>query len=145
MNNKFKVITVGVVTNDKNQVLLGKRAETEDVFPGCWGIPGGKVELDGTEKNRNILEQSVQRELEEEVWIQVWKCSYLSSHYWHNWGEFKLYIAFTAQHLSWTPQALDDTEEVKFFDIKEAMALKLAPNIEIILDEVKNFLEKKEG
>ncbi|HMT27082.1 MAG TPA: NUDIX domain-containing protein, partial [Candidatus Absconditabacterales bacterium] len=139
--NRFKVITVGLIINAEHQVLLGKRSETEDAFPGYRAIPGGKVELDGTEDTRNILEKSVQRELEEEVGIQVGECKYLSSHYGHNGGEFKLYIAFTAKHLGGIPQALDETEEIKFFDINDTADLKLAPNVATILSQLSQVLK----
>lgn len=134
--NRFKVITVWIVCNSYNEVLLWKRAETEDVFPWCRAIPWGKVELDWDENTRDILEQSVVREIKEEIWIEVKNCRYISSHYGFNWWEFKLYIAYKADHMSWTPQALDETEEVKFFTIKDALQLKLAPNVDIILQQL---------
>ena len=124
------------MVNENNHVLLWKRAETEDVFPWCWAIPWWKVEIEWEEENWNILEQSVIRELEEEVWIEVWECKYLSSHYWFNWWEFKIYIAFKAKHISWNPQALDETEEVEYYSIDEALKLKLAPNVDVLLKQL---------
>ncbi len=141
MINRFKVITVWLIINAEHQVLLWKRSETEDAFPWYRAIPWGKVELDWTEDTRNILEKSVQRELEEEVGIQVGECKYLSSHYGHNWWEFKLYIAFTAKHLWGIPQALDETEEIKFFDINDTADLKLAPNVATILSQLSQVLK----
>lgn len=136
MSNRFRVITVGLVVNSSWEVLLWKRAETEDVFPWCWAVPWGKVEIDGNEQTWDILEQSVVREIEEEIWIEVSNCRYLSSHYGHNWWEFKIYIAFIADHISWTPQALDETESVAFFTIEDALKLNLAPNVNILLSQL---------
>lgn len=136
--NTFKVIVVWVVLNDEWQVLLWKRSEDEDVFPGYWATPWWKVEINGKENDKDILEQNLKREILEETGIIVWNIEYLNSHYWYNWSEYKIYVVFTAKHLEGEPKALEDTEVVSFIDIDQALTLKLAPNVDFILNLVKN-------
>lgn len=60
MNNNFE-INVSLIIRYKNSVLIAKRSHTETVFPGFWGIPGGKVEATdrslGDALNRECLEE----------------------------------------------------------------------------------------
>lgn len=135
MEKKFKVITIWIVKNDQWEILLWKRSLTENAFPGFRSIPWWKVEINWTQSTRNILEDNLKKEYMEEIWIEIWEFKYLSSHYWFNNWEFKLYIAFSAKHLSWIPQALEDTDYVKYFDVESALKLQLPPNIDVLLKQ----------
>ncbi len=44
MHNAF-IINVSVLICYENKFLSIKRSITESVFPGYWGIPGGKVDV----------------------------------------------------------------------------------------------------
>ncbi len=57
-------VAVGVIKNSEGQVLLSKRRDDAHQG-GLWEFPGGKVELGET------TEQALQRELKEELGIQV--------------------------------------------------------------------------
>lgn len=63
MNNNFE-INVSLIIRYKNSILIAKRSHTEKVFPGFWGIPGGKVEA--TDKS---LRDALNRECLEEIGI----------------------------------------------------------------------------
>lgn len=58
------VAAVGILIVD-DQVLLLKRVDTDRMFPGQWGLPGGKVDPGET------LEQACSREFQEETGIDV--------------------------------------------------------------------------
>jgi len=55
-----KTIVHGVVTNEKNEFLILRRCQQNDVLPMKWDIPGGSVE-DG-EKLTNALKREVLEE-----------------------------------------------------------------------------------
>ena len=44
MINQFKVIVSGFVFNSKNELLVIRRTDNEEAFPGMLAIPGGTVE-----------------------------------------------------------------------------------------------------
>ena len=53
------------VFNDKKEILIIKRSDKADSFPGCWGLPGGKIEKNETP------EQAAVRELKEETGLKT--------------------------------------------------------------------------
>ena len=57
-------VVVGVITNDKQQVLIAKRADHLHQG-GFWEFPGGKVD------QGESVEQALKRELEEELGVTV--------------------------------------------------------------------------
>lgn len=80
----YFVANVVVYRQSDQRVLILKRAETEKVFPGIWGMIGGKLEhkdfdiqkpdmtLHGEVINfLNPIEQLLQREVKEETSIKI--------------------------------------------------------------------------
>lgn len=51
------------------KVLLIKRDENSDAYPGAWALPGGFLRMDGPEPDLNMLE-CAKRELEEETGLK---------------------------------------------------------------------------
>lgn len=60
-----RIIVVGVVYNQLDEILICKMPPTRGVFPGQWGLPGGGLEAGET------LEMALRRELREEIGIEV--------------------------------------------------------------------------
>lgn len=125
----YKVIVAAVIFNEKKEVLLGKRSLTEDVLPGYWGLPGGKVE--NKESIQDILEEDLKREVFEEIGAKIDNIKYLESHL--SDGE-KINICFTAKIKEGIPKPLDETEEIKWTKIEELTNIKITPHT---LDRVK--------
>ncbi|HSD98439.1 MAG TPA: NUDIX hydrolase [Patescibacteria group bacterium] len=55
----------GFILNDKKEVLLVKRSNTDDFLPGLWELPGG-----GTDFGEHPI-KALERELREEVGLEV--------------------------------------------------------------------------
>ena len=129
---EFKVITSIVLVDNKGRFLLGKRSMTEDVFPGLWSIPGGKVEH-GPEQ-MNVLENNAQKEVLEEFGVDVAVDAYVQS---HSDGKGKIYAIFKGHIIKGEPQALEDTDEVRWFTFEELVPETLCPRVYDILKKVK--------
>ena len=65
MPDKSRVIVVGLVWNDRGELLLCKMKTDRGVFPGEWGLPGGGIEPG------ERMDEALRRELREELGIQV--------------------------------------------------------------------------
>ncbi len=65
MPDKSRVIVVGLVWNDRGELLLCKMKPDRGVFPGEWGLPGGGIEPS------ERMDEALRRELREELGIQV--------------------------------------------------------------------------
>ncbi len=57
---KTKIVLTGIL-KDKNEFLIVKRSEKEDLYPGVWEFPGGHLEKGET------LKEGLARELKEEL------------------------------------------------------------------------------
>ncbi len=119
----FKVVIATVIFNSDKMVLLAKRSMTEDVLPGYWGIPGGKVESRGN--IQDILESEIKREVHEEIGINIKNLKYIESHL-NESG--KLNICFVSEIDKGEPKLLDETEEIGWFTLKQAKEMKLTPH-----------------
>lgn len=60
-----QVVVGGFILNDKGEVLLVKRSDSDDFLPGLWELPGG-----GTEFGEHPV-KGLQRELKEEIGLEV--------------------------------------------------------------------------
>jgi len=124
MDNTYKIIVSTIIFNKDKQVLLGKRSANEEVFPSLWGIPGGKVEFDTDSKN--VLEDNLIREVKEEMGIIIEPSKCFKSYF--NGEGTKLYIIFISDFISGQPEALEDTEDVKWWNTSDLTEKDLTPN-----------------
>lgn len=87
-NNQYLhevAITAIIVNGDK--YLITRRAPNKKRFPGMWTVPGGKLEAkDYLELDKdtefywyNVLERTLNREVKEEVGIDIKNVEYLTS------------------------------------------------------------------
>ncbi|MDO8647185.1 MAG: NUDIX domain-containing protein [Candidatus Diapherotrites archaeon] len=80
------VVATGIVIKE-GKYLIAKRADWEKAFPGRWTVPGGKLESkeyterekDASELWYNIVEGLVEREVKEEVGLEIENQKYLTS------------------------------------------------------------------
>ncbi len=64
-NTERRIIVVGLVWNQENQLLLCKMVSDRGVFPDQWGLPGG-----GLEPDENMTD-ALRRELKEEIGVEI--------------------------------------------------------------------------
>ena len=57
---KTRIVLTGIL-KDKNLLLVVKRSENDDLYPGAWEFPGGHLE------DNETLKEGLKRELEEEI------------------------------------------------------------------------------
>ncbi len=106
-----KIIGVGVIWNDKRQILIDRRRPT-GVLGGFWEFPGGKIEAGET------VEDCIKREIREELGIVVEVGQHLitiSHTYSH------LHVTLIVHHCQYTegiPQPIE-CEEIRWVTIDE--------------------------
>ena len=59
-----KIVLTGILKDD-NELLIVKRSENDDLYPGAWEFPGGHLE------NGETLKDGLKRELFEEIGFDI--------------------------------------------------------------------------
>ena len=59
-----EIVLTGIVKDD-NELLIVKRSENDDLYPGAWEFPGGHLE------NGETLKDGLKRELFEEIGFNI--------------------------------------------------------------------------
>lgn len=106
MSKFFKVNVSAVIVKD-NEILIQKRSENEEVYPGLWGIPGGTAEM--TDKN---LMAALKREVKEEVGVDIDIVGLLSENIVAKEMYGVVYLVYVALYVSGEVKPLDGTSEV---------------------------------
>jgi ADP-ribose pyrophosphatase YjhB (NUDIX family) len=119
MINQFKVIVSGFVFNSKNELLIIRRADDEETFPGMLAIPGGTVEV---EENSGLVQDTIEtaliRELKEETDVDISVDSWLESSSIAK-DKAKLYLFFKCSVTgNEIPATSEETPEVFWADLK---------------------------
>lgn len=105
MSNQFTVAATVIIFDKYGRVLLTKRSDTKDKWPGYWTVPGGKVEeSDWTARKSDtsagqwyhVLEQAARREVKEETGLLISQPVYLCNLAYKN----TIAISFVARALT---------------------------------------------
>ncbi|QUG40367.1 NUDIX domain-containing protein [Psychrobacillus sp. INOP01] len=102
--------------------LLVRRSEKEDHAAGLLSLVGGKVEIDGI--TSNILEETLKREITEEVGIEVSNLKYVNSSLFEtDTGLTVIDIVFLCEHQSGEPYAkcLDEVSDIFWMSTQEIL------------------------
>ena len=120
----FLVNVEGVVF-DGDRYLMAVRSMEEEHAPGTLAFPGGCVEHWPMEE---VLEETVRREIREEVDVEVGECVYVES---HSFGADSpcVDIVFLCRYVSGVARAVDPSEvsDVVWMAFDEAMADQRTP------------------
>jgi 8-oxo-dGTP pyrophosphatase MutT (NUDIX family) len=87
LHEKTHYIAITVIIRKENKYLICKRSEKEQIFPGKWCVPGGKLEQgDFTHATHDVgtywldvLERTASREVQEETSLTIHNVEYVSN------------------------------------------------------------------
>jgi nucleoside triphosphatase len=81
-----RIVITAIIYNDEGKYLITRRSLEKKAFPGQWTVPGGGLEIDdyintppthGQGQWYNALENTLRREVREEVNLEIGKPEYL--------------------------------------------------------------------
>jgi 8-oxo-dGTP diphosphatase len=130
LNKDFNIVVNGVIYNEKGQLLLARRSSKDDHEAGMWTTPGGTLEVNG--ENFQIIEETLQREIMEEVGIVIEDTIVLIANntFVKTSGKNVLAIVFLCKHKSGTARPLDETDEVVWIDsVSDLDNYSFPPNV----------------
>lgn len=123
--NKYTFASApAIILNFRGEILLAKRKANCVFYPSLWGLPGGMTEYD--EK----IEDAVIREVKEEIGVKIKIIKRARGIYEHLPNKecpfHMIDIPYYAKIVKGTPEAKDETQEVKWFKPKAIGKMKLA-------------------
>lgn len=126
--------TCGGILVSNQKILLGKRKE-DRLYPDIWDIFGGHIEFGETK------EETLIRELEEEIGIKVRKFEFLESYQDKDptYGIDYIHHIYIVQSWEGTPENKNprEHESIRWFSKDEAKNLKMHGEVKrIILEKV---------
>ncbi len=125
--NTIKAV-VGVLRNKSGQLLIAKRQEHQ-FMSGFWELPGGKIENDET------TEQTIARELNEELGIQIQALSLhqtMSHQYFDRQVNLSIYNIDSYQG---TPIGIEG-QQIAWVAIQELQNYQLLPTMKAFIDSI---------
>lgn len=138
MINTFKVIVSGFVLNKDKELLVIRRSDDEESFPGMLAIPGGTLELEATGAlEKDVIEKTLVREVLEETNVKVAIKDWIESTAIVKGNPGKVYLFFTcelAEEKS-TLATSDETPEVFWADIKDLNVEQCTPTLREYIEQ----------
>ena len=115
------VVFVEARIRKDNKYLLAKRSSKDDQAAGNRSVPWGKADM---ELCNDIIEETLKREVREEVWVEIDNLTFLgSSSFIRSSGHHVIGLSFIADHVSGEALPLEDQDEVRRVDIEEMETL----------------------
>ena len=150
--NQVHYVTITGIIVREGKYLIAKRAGWEKAFPGKWTVPGGKMKvLDYALRQKdvgvywyNVLEDSLRREVKEEVNLEIKNIGYVTSMVYIRSDNIPcLIISLYAEPIDENPVKLCDAlTEFAWVDLEEAKNYDLVEGIYEELVILDNFLKK---
>lgn len=150
-----EVVITAIIVKD-GKYLIARRSPNLKRFPGMWTVPGGRMEtsdyLQLTKDTEhywyNVLERTLEREVKEEVGININNIEYVTSLATvHSDGSPSIVISCMADYVSGDINLQkDELEEYKWVDLKEAKNYNLIDGIydELVMTEKQRKGKKEE-
>lgn len=140
----FKLLSTAIVLKEPYEegkeirYLITQRANHEETFPGMWHVPGGHFtseDYDNTPNDvgeywYNVLENSLKREIKEEVNIDIKNIRYVTSLTWKTDKDFpSIVLSFVADWADGEVKIDEDTQDYKWVTFEESKNYKLFDGI----------------
>lgn len=128
----FYAVLVNAVIVKEGKILISQRSLKEKHQPGAWTIPGGKIEnYDDKEEIFGIVEKTLEKEVREEVGIEISKNVHLimNNTFRHSKGHMVLALIFMCEYLGGEAKPLEDTSNVAWINSTEINDYEFAPNV----------------
>ncbi len=146
-----EVAITAIIVKD-GRYLIARRSPNKKRFPGIWTVPGGKIETDDYLKLPkdtefywyNVLEQTLRREVKEEVGIEIDNIEYVTSLATvHTDGSPSLVISCMADYVSGKIKLqAEENDQFAWVSLEEAKNYKL---LDGIYDELVMVDNKRKG
>ena len=147
----FEIVTTAIIVKDE-KYLITQRSISKKRFPGMWTVPGGHLETEDYEtlpkdtENYwyNVLEQTLKREVKEEVGLIIENIEYVTSLATvHGDGYPSLVISCMADYKSGEVKLQPgETDDFKWVSLEEAKNYRL---IDGIYDELVMAENRRKG
>lgn len=146
------IVATCIIVKD-NKYLIAKRAPFEKAFPNQWTVPGGKLESkdfvsrkkDAGELWYNVLESLVEREVLEEVGLEIKNLGYVTSlAYIRSDGIPTIIISLFGEYKSGEVKLCEALTEFAWVSLNEAKNFDLIDGIFDELSMLDNFLKTGE-
>lgn len=122
-------VVIGLILNDKDQVLLTLRAKNASSCPSIWEFPGGKVE------QNESLSSALIRELKEEVNISAH-----SPEYWFSKDDGKVHLhIFWVQQFDGMAKCLESQQRLVWADVGQLLNYEFPPSNKEIIEQMSKF------
>ena len=108
-------VVMGIIINNKGEILLQKKTMDYKGFPGMWSLFGGEAE------SKNI-EMEMERELEEEIGMRI-PIKFLFNFVYENYT----FHIFLSEFNDLDKISIGEGAGVAFFEKKEIEKLKIIP------------------
>lgn len=129
MDTIFYIVNVEAAIYKNDKWLIIKRSEKEEHAPGLLSLVGGKVETSIAEEN--ILENTVRREIMEEIGIKVSEKIYYveSKSFLLESGQVVIDIVFLCKYESGKPKCMspDEVSEIYWMSSNDILKNQKAP------------------
>jgi len=150
-----EVVITAIVVKD-GKYLITRRSPSKKRFPGMWTVPGGKLETndylqlskDTEHYWYNVLERTLEREVKEEVGIEINHIEYVTSLATiHTDGSPSLVISCMADYVSGDIQLqTEESDKYAWVSLEEARSYQLIDGIydELVMAEKQRKGKKSE-
>jgi len=137
MTTQFVLVATAIIIKD-NKFLITKRSENEKHYGGMWTVPGGKLDRDDyllIKKNSanlhyNVLENTIKREVLEEVNLEIKDIDYVTSIVFEREGNIPtMIISLSCKYKSGEVRLDKDSVDYKWVTIEEAKNYALIDGI----------------
>ncbi|MFZ2484678.1 MAG: NUDIX domain-containing protein [Minisyncoccia bacterium] len=150
-----RIVVTAIIYNPKFEYLVTKRSLHKKVMPGKWTVPGGGLEVDdyintksstqGAKQWYGALENTLRREIREEVNVEIGKPEYLLDYtFIRPDGIPVLGLTYIAEYVSGEVKLDEDATEFAWISVDEVEKYDFIEGIEDEIRQADNILKERQ-